>query len=408
MYGIKRELDPNNKQASFFAGSAGYSRFVYNYGLGMVLGSWDFEGVEAGDSKRVDAIRKVFTNYTKKSPEYAWCNQYSSRIYQNAFRNLKTAFTRWRNPDLKAEMPQFKKKRHHCSFTVDSSGGGLWVSAGKSIKLPTLGIFRLKEAIPYNCISQTFTVSREAGKWYVSFMVKACPLPTMKHTEQATGIDLGVKCFATLSDGESIHAPQSLKTAKTKLRRLQYRNRNKVLGNRRLKVRASSNAHRYYQQLRKQHKHIANIREDFLQKTTTTLAKTYQRIQIEDLNVKGMIANHKLAEAISSLGFYRFRALLNYKQVFHGFELAVIDRWFASSKTCSDCGYKQPMPLKERTYHCGHCGMKKDRDHNAAINILNWPIIKTLPVASGIRTIADTVAPTPVVDAIIEQLNLFD
>lgn len=407
MFAIKRELKLNNKEAGYLAGCAGYSRFVYNFGLAMAKGSWSFEGVRAGDSKRITAIKKVFTGYTKKQPEYAWCNQYSSRIYQNAFRDLATAFSRWRNPELKAEMPTFKKKRHSCSFTVDSSNGKVLVSAGKSIKIPTLGIYRLKEAIPFNCVSQTFTVSKEAGKWFVSFRVPACPLPAMQHTEKAVGIDLGVKCFATLSSGESVDSPAQLKTAKAKLKRIQWRNRNKVQGNRKLKQRASNNAQRYYQRLRKQHKRVSSIREDFLQKTTTTLAKTYRRIAIEDLNVSGMMANHKLADAISNLGFYRFRELLTYKQIYHGFELTVIDRWFPSSKTYSKCGHKQPMQLKERIYRCVEITIHRLIASTAAINILNWPKVPTLPMAIGIRTTVDTVAPTPVAETVIEQLNLF-
>ena len=384
MFALKRELKLNNKEASRLAGCAGYSRFVYNYGLSIIQDSWAFDDVQASDAKRLGAIKKVFTNVTKKRPEFAWCNEYPSRIYQNAFRDLSAAFSRWRNPKLSAAMPQFKRKRHECSFTVDSANGSVLIAAGKSIKVPTLGTFRLKEAIPYNCISQTFTITRKAGKWYISFMVKACPLPAMKHTGQATGIDLGVKTFATLANGESIDSPASLKKAKTKLRRTQWKHRNKIQGNRKLKQRASQNALKYYQRLRKQHKHIANIREDFLQKVTTELGKTWQRIAIEDLNLSGMIANHKLAEAISTLGFYRFRELLTYKQAYHGFELTIVDRWFPSSKTCSNCGYKQPMPLKERIYHCGSCGHSIDRDHNAAINILNWPNTPTLPMAIGI------------------------
>lgn len=407
MFAIKRELKLNNKEASRLAGCAGYSRFVYNYGLAMMKDSWSFEGVKASDAKRLGAIKKVFNNETKKRSEFAWCNAYSSRIYQNAFRDLASAFSRWRNASLKAEMPTFKRKRHECSFTVDSSSGAVLVQAGKSIKVPTLGTFRLKEAVPFNCISQTFTVSRKAGKWYVSFMVKACPLPAMKHTEKETGIDLGVKTFATLASGESIDSPASLKQAKAKLRRTQWKNRNKVQGNRKLKQRASNNAHRYYQQLRKQHKHIANIREDFLQKLTTRLGQTYQRIAIEDLNVRGMMANHKLADAIGNLGFYRFREMLTYKQPFHGFELTVVDRWFPSSKMDSRCGHIQSMPLKERVYCCGGCGHTIDRDHNAAINILNWPNVPTLPMAIGIRTTVERVAPTPRREAVIEQLNLF-
>ncbi|MGB3511749.1 MAG: helix-turn-helix domain-containing protein [Microcoleaceae cyanobacterium] len=158
MYAIKRELKLNNQEKSFFAGCAGFSRFVYNHGLSLLKATRDIPEISGSDSKRLDAIKKVFTNITKKQTEYVWTNKYSSRIYQNAFRDLKKAFSRWRNLKIKAELPRFKKKKHHCSFTVDSSNGKVLVYEGKKIKIPTLGTFRLKEAIPYNCVSQTFTI----------------------------------------------------------------------------------------------------------------------------------------------------------------------------------------------------------------------------------------------------------
>lgn len=403
MYAIKRELKLNNKQQTYFAQCAGYSRFVYNYGLALVKESWGFEGVKVSDAKRLDAIRKVFTNVTKKSDDFAWCNAYSSRIYQNTFRDLKAAFSRWRKPELKAEMPRFKRKRHECSFTVDSSSGLITVTQGKSIKIPTLGTYRLKEAIPYTCSSQTFTISRVTGKWYVSFMVKACPLPEMKHSRQVVGVDLGIKSYATLSDGTTAISPIAIKKAKTKLAKKQWRNRNKVIGNRRAGIEKSYSAERYFQQLRKLHRHIANVREDFLQKTTTSWAKKYQQIQIEDLNVKGMLANHKLASALADVGLYRTRELLNYKQKFYGFQLVIVDRWFPSSKTCSVCGHVQAMPLKLRTYECGGCGSVLDRDLNASVNLERWP---SLPMAIGIRTGVDLKGPTPKVEASIKQQAL--
>jgi putative transposase len=403
MYAIRRELKLNNKERTFLEGSAGFSRFVYNYGLNLIKESWGFDGIKAGDSKRLAAIKKVLNNVTKVRSEFQWMKQYSSRIYQNAFRDLAKAFSNWRDPKLKADIPQFKKKRHECSFTVDSSNGKVLVLSGKKIKIPTLGVFRLKEAIPYACMSQTFTITREAGKWFVSFMVEACPLPELKQTKQVVGIDLGVKTFATLSDGTTIEAPKTLKIAKTKLRRFQWKNRNKVIGNRRKGIKTSGRAMKYFDQLRRKHKHIANVREDFLQKETTRLGKTYQHIKVEDLNVKGMVANHKLAEAISSLGLFRFRELLAYKQDFHGFLLTVVDRWFPSSKTCSDCGHVQPMPLKERLFECGGCGALKDRDYNASINIERWP---SLPEASGIRMPVDVEGPTPTVEAGIKRQTL--
>ena len=161
MYAIKRELKLNNKEKSFFAGCAGNSWFVYNYGLSLLKATWDIPEISGSDSKRLDAIKKVFTNITKKQTEYLWTNKYSSRIYQHAFINLKKAFSRWRSPKIKAELPRFKKKKHHCSFTVDSSNGKVLVTEGKKIKIPTLGTFRLKEAIPNKlCFSDLYYIKK--------------------------------------------------------------------------------------------------------------------------------------------------------------------------------------------------------------------------------------------------------
>jgi putative transposase len=370
MFAIKRELKLNNKQKSYFAACAGYARFVYNYGLALIKESWNLEDIKASDSKRINAIKKVFTNVTKK--QLAWTKLYSSRIYQQAFIALKKAFSNWR--EGRAEMPQFKKKRHECSFTVDNSNGKSLVKEGKRIKIPTLGTFRLFEAIPFNCVSQTFTISRRGEKWFISFCVDAEIIPEMKHTRQRVGCDLGVKTFCTLSNGETLDSPSSIKKAKIKLMKIQWRNRHKVLGNRREGIKASKNALKYYQQLRRKHRQIANVREDFLQKATTRLAKTYQEIKIEDLNIKGMMANHKLSNALSNLGLYRFRELLTYKQDWYGFLLTLVDRWYPSSKTCSSCGHIQPMPLKLRVFECENCGIVIARDLNASINLECWAL----------------------------------
>ena len=132
----------------------------------------------------------------------------------------------------------------------------------------------------------------------------------MKHKHQKVGIDLGIKTFATLSDGNTFETPSSMKRAKIKLGKIQWRNSNKVLGNRRAGIEASKNAVKYYQKLRKKHLYIANVREDFLQKTTTLLAKTYQHILLEDLNVKGTIANHKLSDALSKFRIISFSRIV--------------------------------------------------------------------------------------------------
>lgn len=134
-------------------------------------------------------------------------------------------------------------------------------------------------------------------------------------------------------------------------------------------VRASKNAKKFFNSVARKHSEIANIRRDFLQKTTTEISKKYYRIRVEDLNVSGMVANHKLADAISSLGLYEFRRMLDYKQSHYGTKLEVVDRWYPSSKTCSKCGHVQNMKLSDRVFNCGACNFVIDRDLNAAINL---------------------------------------
>ncbi|MCU0544468.1 MAG: transposase [Oscillatoriaceae cyanobacterium Prado104] len=367
MYAIKLELKLNNKERTLMARHSGYARFCYNFALSLYLGAID---VDASSSKKVAAIERVFTNHVKKLPEYRWTNTLSSRVYKTTFRHFGAALSRFF--EGKSKFPKFKRKKDGDSFTVDSSdwNHAILLKPQKSIKIPTLGTFRLKEAIPFPCMAQTFTISRTADKWYVSFTIKAQKIPPLFHpVVETVGIDLGVSTFATLSDGNSYESPRTLKKAKTKPSKEQWRNRNKQLGNRRLGVKASNNARKHYQRIAKIHAHSADRCRDFLQKTTTEISRKYARICIEDLNVSGMMANHKLASAISDCGFYEFRRQLEYKSVIYGTTVEVVDRWYPSSKTCSSCGHIQAMPLKERVFNCQHCGIAMNRDLNAAINL---------------------------------------
>ncbi len=362
MYALKLELKLNNKERSRLAGCAGFSRFVYNFGLSMITQSWGFEDVKAGDTKRLTAIEKVFTQHVKTNPDYLWMKNYPSAIYSSAFRSLAKALTNWR--EGRADIPKFKSKKDGVSFTVLKKSGVYRAKGesvipftnrqvlhpGKRITIPGLGEFRLKQTIPYICSSQTFTVSRTAERWFVSFVIDADKVPPVIHESESVGIDLGIKCFALLSNGSNIEAPNQLKQAKIKLSKVQWRNRNRGFGNRRLGVPTSNNAHRYFKQLARNHARIANVRKDFLQKTRTAISQKYYRIRIEDLNVSGMIANHKLSEAISSSGFYEFRRQLTYKKQFYGTLVELVARWYPSSKTCSCCGYIQPMPREHLSF----------------------------------------------------------
>jgi putative transposase len=410
MYSVKLELKLNNKERSRLAGCAGFARFVYNFGLALLTQSWAWTDVKVGDSKRLGAIEKVFTNYVKTKPEYAWMNEYPSAIYSQAFRHLRDAIKRWRSG--LSGFPQFKRKRDRDSFTVLKKSGVYPESGqpmipftnrqilhpGKRITIPGLGEFRLKRPIPQLGSSQTFTVSRKADKWFVSFTVDAQKVPPTHHEVASVGIDLGVKMFATLSDNSTLTAPPSLKLAKTKLAHEQWRNRKRQHGDRRSGIPTSRNAKKFYARVARRHARIANIRNDFLQKVTTDISRKYYRIRIEDLNVSGMMANSKLSDAIGNLGFYEFRRQLTYKQDFYGTVVELVDRWYSSSKTCSDCGHVQQMRLRDRVFSCQGCGVVKCRDFNASLNLENAPQ-ERVRRATAELTPVDWKVPSPQVEA---------
>ncbi len=215
---------------------AGYARFVYNYGLNMVNGTKGMtkvnkrgKEVNFSYSQRINEAKKVFTNYVKNQPEYAWTNNYSSRIYQSAFEHLGEAFKRYKEG---IRPPQFKGKKDLQSFSVYDGNGKTIVKAGNYIKIPTLGTFRLVEPVPYKAASQTFTVSQTGERWFVSFAIEAEKLPVHplvdERTQEVFGIDVGIKQFGTVASSEensTIALPESIKKEQLKLAKFQWRNR---------------------------------------------------------------------------------------------------------------------------------------------------------------------------------------
>ena len=378
MYSVKLELKLNNKERSLMTKCAGYARFVYNYGLNMVNGTKGMtklnkRGKEVSFSynQRINDAKKVFTNYVKKQPEYAWTNNYSSRIYQSAFKHLGEAFSRYKEGTSK--YPRFKRKKDKQSLTVYDGNGKVTVKAGKKITIPTLGTFRLFEPVRYTTASQTFTISKTGERWFVSFAIETEKLPVHplldERPVEVWGMDVGVKQFVTIASSEensTVSLPESIKKEQLKLAKFQWRNRNKQLGSK--SITASKNAIKYYKKLAKYHARIANIRKDFIEKTTTNLAWNIKHVCLEDLNVKGMMQNGKLAASIARQGFSEFRQRLTTKIVASSGNVVLADQWFPSSKTCHNCGriYKE-LTLSDRIYNCPHCGTIIDRDLNAAI-----------------------------------------
>ncbi|WP_094672598.1 RNA-guided endonuclease TnpB family protein [Hydrocoleum sp. CS-953] len=350
MKSIRTKLKLNNKQKTLFAQHAGYSRWCYNWGLSLWNGAYR-DGYKPNPRK----LREIFTNHTK--PLYPWMKNLSSKVYQYAFRNLGEAFKRFFQG--LGKRPRFKKKGKSDSFTIDNSGKPIELN-GWNHKLPFIGMVKTYE--PIEATTKKITISRLAGDWYLSCSYEFTPTSTPKTTE-VVGVDLGVKTLATLSTGVVFSGAKSYKKFESKLSKLQYLNRNKKIG--------SANSKATQLKIAKLHTKVANIRKDVLHKLTTYLAKNHSIVSIEDLNVRGMLANHKLAKSIADQGFYEFRRQLEYKCEWYGSNLVVVDRFFPSSKTCSKCGHVQDMPLNVRTFDCPECGISIDRDLNASINLRN-------------------------------------
>jgi putative transposase len=178
------------------------------------------------------------------------------------------------------------------------------------------------------------------------------------------GVDVGINSLATCSDGAVFPNPKAYRKAKRRLARLQRRVSKKVKG--------SNNRKKAITKLGVAHKRVSDIRKDNLHKITTSLAKNHSQVVIEDLNVSGMMKNHRLASAIADCGFFELKKQLTYKCDWYGSTLIIVDRFYPSSQICSNCGSKQKMPLKERVYNCSNCKASIDRDLNASINLANF------------------------------------
>jgi putative transposase len=356
LLGFKTELKLNNHQKTQLAKHCGVARHAWNWGLGLTKQILDHNKANPEDKIKFPTavdLHKWLVALVK--PNFSWYYEVSKCAPQYALRQLaeawKQAFALCKKP------PRFKKKGRADSFTVD---GSLAVEPFR-VKVPVVGWLKTYERLPVDQKPKSFTISRTADRWFVSWKIEIEPTNESKSVA-VVGVDLGIKSLATLSTGEVFEGAKSYRKYEKKLSRLQWLNRHKVKG--------SNNWKKAQVQIAKLHLKIANIRKDTLHKLTTYLAKNHGRIGIEDLNVSGMMANHKLAKAVADMGFYEFRRQLEYKCELYGSELVVVDRWLASSKTCSKCGVKgQTLSLSERVFECNFCGFKLDRDLNASINL---------------------------------------
>ncbi|MGK7904326.1 MAG: RNA-guided endonuclease InsQ/TnpB family protein [Hormoscilla sp.] len=356
LLGFKTELKLNNQQRTALAKHCGVARHAWNWGLGLTKQILDHNRDNPEEKIKVPTaidLHKWLVALVK--PEYPWYYEVSKCAPQYALRQLAEA---WRRAFKKvSKPPRFKKKGRADSFTLD----GKIELDHFGIRVPVIGWLRTYERLPVCRVPKSVTISRTADRWFVSFKMEVEPV-TQQKAHPVVGVDLGVKALAVLSTGEVFEGAKSYRKYEKQLSRLQWQNRHKKIG--------SANWKKAQVKIARLHRKIANIRKDTLHKITTYLAKNHSRIGIEDLNVSGMMANHKLAKAIGDMGFYEFRRQLEYKCELYGTILVVVDQWYPSTKTCSQCGTKKDsMPLSERVFQCDNCGLEIDRDLNASINL---------------------------------------
>lgn len=355
MLGFKTELKLNNKQRTELIKHCGVARHAWNWGLGLTKQILDHNKINPNSKIKFPTaidLHKWLVALVK--PECPWYYECSKSTPQEALRALRSAWDRCFKKT--SGTPRFKKKGQHDTFTLE---GAVTVLGNNKIRVPKIGILRTYERLP-QVKPKSVSISRQADRWFISFRFEVNQR-FADHTN-VVGIDLGVKSLATLSTGEVITGAKSYKKFEAKLSRLQWLHRRKIKG--------SANWKKAQLQVARLHRKITNIRKDTLHKLTTLLAKNHGTVVIEDLNVSGMMANHKLAKAIADMSFFEFRRQLTYKCELYGSRLLVVDRWFPSSKTCSNCGTKkETLTLNERVFECGHCGFVLDRDLNAAINL---------------------------------------
>lgn len=346
---------PTEGQKRELARVFGACRYVYNWALRARTDAFFKEGVRIGYHESSAMLTAL-----KRSPDHAWLNEISCVPPQQALRHLQTAFVNFF--EKRARYPKFKKKMGDQSAEYTRSAFK-WDSRNKNLSLSGIGRLRVKWSREFDSAPTTVTVSRDtAERYFVTLCLDENP-EKLAPVHQAVGIDLGISALATLSTGEKIRNPRHLLEAQRRLLRAQRALSRKTKGSRRRAVQRLKVA--------KLHTRVADARCDYLHKVTTDLARRFDVIAVEDLNVRGMTKNHGLARALSDVALGEFLSMLRYKCEWYGRELKVVDRFYPSSKRCFDCGHVlEELDLGCREWRCPECGKKHDRDKNAAKNIL--------------------------------------
>ena len=364
----KYRMYPTNSQKTLIVKFFGCSRYIWNWALDKKTKAY------ALDQNKISCFELIL-EIPKMKEKNEWLKEVYSQSLQASLRNLDTAFTnffrRVKKGDKELGYPKFKSKhkRQSCQFPQNAEAN----FENGTTTLPKLGEVKTIFDRTFEGKVKTVTVSRETtGKFFVSFLVdngKELPIKGPIDPSKSIGIDLGLTHFLTTSNGEKVDNPRFLKKDAKKIAKLDRQMRRKTKGG---KNRAKARL-----KLSLAHEVAKNRRKDFLHKLSTRLIRDNQAVCLEDLSVKGMMGNHKLARSIGDVAWNMFSNMLNYKSNWYGKHFLQIGRFDPSSKLCHCCGnINRELTLKDRTWVCPFCGAKLDRDENAAVNVKNIALTK--------------------------------
>lgn len=354
------KLYPTKSQEILLKQSCGVARFAYNW----ALNKWQ---EDYGNGVKQSAYSLIKHLNSIKKTDFPWMQETSKTCSQYAIHHVEHAFKKmWKE---KSGYPKFKKKGVKDSFVAVENSLS-FNQAGLKIHIPRIGKIKCAENLRFEGKVNNVVVKRIANMWFAVINIETPKsIPTLKQivgdNQAVVGIDFGIKTMMVLSDGTIYENPKALRRNLKSLKRLQRGLSRKIKG--------SNNRKRQQIMLARKHYRVSNIRKTAIHQATSEIVKMYDKIVIETLKPKNMAKNRRLAQAINDVSFGEISRQLAYKCSWQGKELVKADMWFASSKICSGCGNKkEQLKLSERTYKCGNCGLKIDRDLNAAINLANY------------------------------------